>query len=423
MSLKYWIGKASAVAQVGTVQITAVDGTPANNTFTLTVGDQTVNAVGDTDANTTATALAAAWNASTHAYFTGVTAGAATDTVTLTADTAGVPFVAVASVSGGGTGTIGAYSETTASAGPNDWTSADNWSAAAVPADNDDVVLRDSSVSIAYGLDQSAVELDSLTSEKTYTGLLGLDYAAFATSADGATTVDTDVEYRPTLLRIDTPILNIRRHNTTGTPAGSGRFRIDLGAVACEAVIEDTALQSADSGRSAVQINANSASTNIYIEKALGGVGIGTALPGTTSTVGNVSVSATVPGTVVLIGAGTTLTNYTQSGGTNTLQAAATVTSVTVNGGELATDGDFLITTLTVNSGKCFPNNIPAAGSALTTLNHNGGIIDSTRSSQPRTWDTVNMGTNSPSLVGNSNVVTITTLNEPSGPFILTTSE
>jgi hypothetical protein len=423
MALKYWIGKATAAAQVGTVQITAVDGTPADNTFILTVGDQTVSAVGDTDVNTTATALAAAWNASTHAYFTGVTAGAATDTVTLTADTAGVPFVAVASVTGSGSGTIGAYSATTASSGPNDWSSADNWSGAAVPVNDDDVVLRDSSVSVAYGLDQSAVELDSLTFEKTYTGRVGLDYATFATSADGTTTVDTDVEYRPTLLEIDTPSLNIRRHNTTGTPAGSGRIRIDLGTVACEAVVEDTAQQAADTGRSAVQINAASASTNIYIESAPGGVGIGTALPNTTSTVGSVSVSAVLPGTRVLIGAGTTITTYSQSGGTNTLQAAATVTTVTVNGGELATDGDFLITTLAVNAGKCYPNNIPAAGNAITTLNHNGGIVDSTRSSQPRTWATVNMDTNNPTLIGNSNVVTITTLNEPSGPYILTASE
>jgi hypothetical protein len=165
MGTVYFTGKAAAVAQVGTVQITGMDGTPANTTYILTVGGQTVSAVGDTDADTTAAALAAAWNASTHVYFTGITASATTDTITLTADTAGVPFVAVSSVSGG-TGTIGAYSATTASAGPNDWSTAANWSGGAVPVNDDDVILNASGVNICWGLDQSAVELDSLTLEK-----------------------------------------------------------------------------------------------------------------------------------------------------------------------------------------------------------------------------------------------------------------
>jgi len=421
MGTLYWIGKAPAVAQVGTVQITGMDGTPANTTYILTVGNQTVSAVGDTDEDTTATALAAAWNASTHAYFTGVEAGAATDTVTLTADTAGAPFTAVASVSGG-SGTIGAYSATTVSSGPNDWSTAANWSTGAVPVNDDDAIVRDSSINIAYGLDQSAVELDSLTIEKTYTGRLGLDYTSFATSADGATTVATAVEYRPTMLEIDTPILNLRRHNTTGNPTGSGRILINLGDVACVVVVEDTAQTAIDVGRPAVQLDIASASTTVHVENALGGVGIGTERPDTTSTVGIVSVSAPSTGTQVLIGPGVTITTFTQSGGANTLQAAATVTAVTVNGGTLVMDGAFLITTLTVNGGTAYPGNTPAAGDAITTLALNSGIVDGLRSSQARTWGTVNLGTASPSLRGNSNAVTITTLNEPAGPFTLVAS-
>jgi hypothetical protein len=98
MATKYWLGTATAVAQVDTVQITAYDVT---TTYTLTVGGVDVETLGVTDATGTATALAAAWNTSTHAYFTGVTASSTTDTVTLTADVAGVEFTAASSVTGG----------------------------------------------------------------------------------------------------------------------------------------------------------------------------------------------------------------------------------------------------------------------------------------------------------------------------------
>ncbi len=422
MGSLYWIGKAVAVAQVGTVQITGMDGTPANTTYILTVGDQTVSVVGDTDANTTATALGAAWNASTHIYFTTVTATVATDTVTLTADTAGVPFTTTASVSGG-TGTIGAYSATTASAGANDWSTADNWSSAAIPVNDDDVTIQESAVNICWGLDQSAVELDSLVIKKSYTGRLGLKYTEVATSADGTTTDSTDVEYRPTELEIDTPVLNIRRHAGPGTPAGSGRILINLGTVVCTVTIEDTASAATDSGRPAVQLTIAQSSTNVYIESAPGGVGIGTERPSTTSTVGVVSVTAPSAASKVVIGTGTTITTYTQSGGNNTLQAAATVTAATNNGGTLMIDGAFLITTLEVNAGTTVPNNIPAAGAAITNLNHNGGTVDGSRSSQARTWTTYTLGTNNASLIADDDVVTITTLNEPDGPYILTANK
>lgn len=419
MGTVYWIGKATAVAQVGTVQITSND---VATTYKLTVGDQVVSTLGQAaGVNDTATALAAAWNASTHVYFTGVTASAATDTVTLTADTAGVPFVATSSVTGGA-GTIGAYSATTASAGPNDWSSADNWSGGAVPVANDDVILRDSSTNICWGLDQSAVELDSLTIEKSYTGQLGVRYDVFATSANGETTSSADVEYRATMLEIDTPILTIREHRGPGTAAGSGRILINLGTVACEAMIESTASQPADSGRPAVQLDITSASTNVYVRGAPGGVGIGTERPTTTSTVGKVSVTADNTAHKALLGDGVTITTFEQSGGSNTLRAAATVTTVTQEGGTLQVEGEFTITTCTMEGGIAYLNNAPAAGSAITTLNLNGGTVHGETSSKARTWGTVNMGTNNATLIGNDDVLTITTLNEPDGPYTLTSN-
>ncbi len=419
MSDVYWIGKAVAVAQVGTVQITAMDGTPANTTYILTVGNQTVSVAGDTNVNTTAAALSSAWNASTHPYFTGVTASVVTDTITLTADPAGAPFVAVSSVSGG-TGTIGAYSATTVSSGPNAWATAKNWSGNAVPVNDDDVFLQDNAVSISWDLDQSAVELDSLNIAKSYTGRLGLDYQVFATSADGATTVSTASEYRETALEIDTPILNIRRHNGAGRVNGSARLIINLGTVACEVTIEDTATQSADLGRSAVRLIMTQANTNVYVERAPGGVGIGTERPDTTSTVGVVSVSAPTASSEVLIGPGVTITTFEQTGGNNTLQAAAAVTTVTCDGGDLITDGPYLITTMNVNRGRVTCNNLGSGAAAVTNLNHNGGTLDGSQSSQARTWTNYQAGRDNAVLLADDGAVTITNFNEPVGPYTLT---
>ena len=151
MATTYWLGTATAVAQVDTVQITADD---AATTYILTVGGKTITTAGSgTGVNDTATALKDAWNASTVAYFTGVTATSSTDTVTLTADTAGVPFTAASSVTGG-TGTIGSVTSSTANAGPNAWDTAENWSGGSVPTGSDDVIIADTSTNICWGLAQ-----------------------------------------------------------------------------------------------------------------------------------------------------------------------------------------------------------------------------------------------------------------------------
>ena len=101
MATKYWLGVADAVAQVGTASIDSVDGTPANNTFTVTIGGVAISAVGDTDVATTATALRASLNASTHPYFAAITWSGGTGDIIGTADTAGAPFVAALTVNFG----------------------------------------------------------------------------------------------------------------------------------------------------------------------------------------------------------------------------------------------------------------------------------------------------------------------------------
>lgn len=93
MATKRWRGTATAVKQVSTTTITVFD---AATTYTVTIGGVAVNQVGTTDANTTATNLKNALAASTHPYFTAIVWTSATNVVTATAVTAGVPFVFVA---------------------------------------------------------------------------------------------------------------------------------------------------------------------------------------------------------------------------------------------------------------------------------------------------------------------------------------
>lgn len=411
MATVYWLGTADSVAQVSTVQITAND---TNTTYTLTVGGQTVSTAGNAGgASSTATDLAAAWNAATGAYFTGVTASANSDTVTLTADTAGVPFVATSSKTGG-TGTIGSVTESTASAGPNDWSTADNWSGGAVPSASDDVIIADTNTNICWGLAQGTVALSSLKVLKTYTGKIGLDYTKFATSADGDTTVSTDFEYRTTHLTIEASTVDLGQHIGQGSPAGSGRICLDLDSgTAATVTIHSTAQNPSETGRGAVRLLANNASTDVFVRSAPGGVRIAKEKPDETTTIRKVSVSDPGTGSKVVLGDGVTITTWTQRGGSNTIQAAATVTTVTVDGGVLDLEGDYTVTTLNANGGTVNANHIKSGGNAITTLNIDGGTVETRGNGQSRTFATVNLTQGT--LSANPSDLTITTLAEPSG--------
>ena len=419
MATIYWLGTAAAVAQIDTVTITADnnDGT----TYILTVGSETVSTANTGNTTTTATNLAAAWNASTHPYFTGVTATSDAAVVTLTADTAGVPFTAASSVSGG-TGTIGAVTASTASAGPNDWSTAANWSGAAVPVASDIVIIKDNAINICWGLAQSAVDLDGLQIHQSYTGKIGLDYRVFAQSADGITTTTaTAVEYRQTYLDIEVDsaagAVDIGQNFGPSKPAGSARICLDLGVQAANVIIHNTAAAPSESGRCAIRLLADSASTTIHVRSAPGGVGIAVDKPGETATVASVSVSDTSSASRVELGEGTTITTWLQQGGTNIVQAAATITTATINGGVLTTEGSYVITTGNANGGTWHANHISGTV-PFTTLNVNGGTVDARGNSEARTWTTVNLKKGT--IKADSSILTITTLNEgDSGPYSL----
>jgi len=411
MATKYWQPKVTAVAQLTTV---TVGGTLSGETFTLTVNgiDIATHTDADTVIATTVAALVAAWNASTHAYATGITAADASPTLTLTADNAGEPFVITLNTPGG-SATLG-QAETTSATGPNHVDAADNWGGS-LPSNSDIIVFRDSSISAPWGLDQLSTTGHTLEVEQTYTGLLGLASATFLL-ADTANT--TAQEYRPDYFTLDISRLEIGGHTGPGIPSGSQRIKVDNDrASANTTVIHDTASAAAETSKPPVRLKFVHADADIDVRSGSGGVGIAMDIPGETSTIGDIVVQ----GGKFYAGSGVTLTNLTVSGGDAIIDAAATITAIKVHGGNVRTEGDYTVTTLTTTGGNVTANHIKTAGSAITTANLEGGTTDASKGGEARTWATVNLSRGA-TLIGDDDILTITTLNEPDGPYTISVS-
>lgn len=421
MATRTWLGKATAVAQVTTVQITAYD---AATTYILTVGGETVSTDGDTDVNTTATNLAQAWNDATHPYFSGVTASADTDTVTLTSDTVGAPFVVTSSVSGG-TGTIGAASDDTASAGPHHWDTADNWEEGAVPANGDNVILRNSSVSILFGLAQSSVTLGSLTIHQSYTGMLGLDSARFLSGTSSySATYD---EYRETHLEIGATALTIGQKSDVHSPAvGSQRVNIDLGSAESAISIHSSGYTAADSSVNAPIHLLGTHASNTAVIDGTARVHIGWDESPSSATITSLYVDDSAQ--VWAHGAGVSITTINV---TNGYLYTSDPTTLTVTGGLVHTDsGD--ISTLTITGGAVTRTSSGTVGTVtmrsgtlyydgtgtVTSLNLYGdSVCDYTRTAQARTITTLTMLDSAtikynPSRVTLTNDISITAQNK-----------
>lgn len=430
MATLYWRGDADAVAQVATGSIDSVSGTPSDTTYTVTIGGVTVSVVGDTDVNTTASNLRAALVAATHLYFKAATIvwTGATDEIIGTAAVPGVPFIATLTAAGG-TGTVTDFAATVASAGPNDWSTGDNWVNAAtgvvgtIPASTDTVIIENTSVSIAYGLDQNAILLDDLRIDKSFTGKIGLDRTSFATSVPGDVVDATKAEYREHYLKIGAEFVDIGQVFGPGTATGSTRIKINnVDTSASTTTIHDTA-STGDGIFPAVRLLNDNASSTLEVKRAVGGVGVAIDEPGETTSFATITVSDRTASSKVFTGAGLTLTTWIQNGGSCSLKAiaAGTITTITVNGGTLVTIGDFTVTTLNVNGGTVNADHERISGVAVTTANINAGVVSLRGSSVARTWTTVNLGVGS-TLVADSDI-TITTLNEPSDPYRIDIAE
>lgn len=350
MSKPIWIGQAAAVAQVVTVTLTAYD---ATTTYKLTIGGVTVSTLGTGGTTTTtAAALAAAWTASTHPYLVAVTASANSNVVTLTAATPGVPFTVASAVSGG-TGTIGAAATATANAGPNDWSTAANWSTGAVPVNGDDVVIRNTAVPILWGLAQSAVTPASLTIEQSDSAQIGLPYYAF-TSAAG--TVDISVqEYRATYLAIGAAVVRIGENYSSTSQQGASLIKIDLGTTNAVVSAFNSGTPADNLPPILLKMNNAAAKLNVYSPAA---VGLCAELPADSGQVASVSVFGNTSGggdALVYVGAGVAVDSHYQYAGaavianapTTLLQIEASAKATLIGSGTIAAvqkRGDLIMT-------------------------------------------------------------------------------
>lgn len=337
MGDNYWLGTAPAVPQVTTVQVTSY---AVGTTYKITVGNVVISTIAAGSVNATALALATAWNASTHPFCTAVTAAAvSTDTVTLTADTAGVPFVVVSSVSGS-TGTIGAASTGTANAGPNDWSTAANWSLGTVPVNSDRVFIRNSDVSILWGLAQTAVAPSLLQVDYSFTGTIGLPYNQF-TTAEGSTD-DTAYEYRTTYLGIATTILRIGENFFTSGAGGSSLIKINTSTANCAGMVFNSGTSS--DGLPPIRLKMNHASGTL---KVYGGeVGVCIEDPAETGQLATVEAFSSTNGSPkVYLGEGLVLATHNQVAGEGVLfniptnlitENGSTVTLANPEGGTIA---------------------------------------------------------------------------------------
>lgn len=394
MSTRIWRGDAVAVAQVtawafaGTWEATDIVNITINTkTVSVTAGSTTITTIIDT--------IVTALNASTIAEFTEITWSRSSSSLVGTCDTAGVPFTATltSSETGGGnadsqdidgvtgatlTATGSAGVDSTACTGPNFWSNADNWTGNAVPVNSDDVYFQNNSVPVLYGLGQSAVTLTSLNIMASYTGTIGLPLLNESGSY---------YEYRSTYLAVSATTLNIGQ----GQGGGSGRLKIATGSNACTLNVFSTG-SPLESGISALLYTGTHASNvaNIYS----GSVGIAQ-LAGETSTVPIVRISYLTnidADSVVVLGAGCTLTTIDKVGGDLTLNAAAT--TITQTGGTLTTYGSGAITTVNLRSaGDASPQYFYACSSGtITTLNIAGDetVADFSRDMRAKTVTTTN---------------------------------
>ena len=178
MAIARWLGTAKTNVQSGTV---IVAGYHSGDTYKLVMTDEAgktfdiASTIGTTNASVTAGLLADQWNDSNNAKAQQVTASVSTATITLTADTAGVPFQIQITISGGSGGSVTAYAAATdgENSGPNDYGTAENWDTGAVPTSSDSVIIPSGTNSILYSLNQSAITIMGFRVEEGYSGSIG----------------------------------------------------------------------------------------------------------------------------------------------------------------------------------------------------------------------------------------------------------
>ena len=301
---------------------------------------------------------------------TPVTAADANPALTLTADTAGVPFVVTTSEVVAGTvggGDVGNPAATVASAGPNDWSTAANWDGGVVPINSDIVIIENTADNITYGLGQSAMTLDELHIKQSFTGSLGL----IEVNESGYE------EYLETYLEIGATLVFIGQ----GDGSGSGRIKLNTGSDQVALNVYNNGSPT-DTDLKSTMWKGTSASNEVNITKGSFGAAILGSEVATIATlkVGFASESQINTDSDVLLGSGVTLTTVDMQGGT--VEINSNVTTVNQTNGNSSLLGTITATTITLDGGNCYYR----TSGTCTTLNVSGeGVFDCRRDMRSRT--------------------------------------
>ena len=311
-------------------------GTPTSGTFTLTYDGQTTAAIAyDATAANVETALEALANLDTADVtcsggplpgtavaieFTGTLA--ATNVAQITAadvdlDT-GLPAVVTSTQGAAGPDTL-TLATANAATGKHFWDDAGNWAENAVPQNGDDVYIQNGSVDILYGLDQSAVTLDSLTVDPSYAGNIGLPRI-------NAGSDQPYEEYRDQYLAIGATVVDVG-----GEGPGSGRIKLDTGTAQTTLNVRGTGSPLED-GIPPLLFKGSHSSNVVNVSRGHVGIAV---FGGETATIDVLRITMTdfENDAVVLCGTGVTLDEVDQIAGTLTTQSS--MTTIDQNGGEL----------------------------------------------------------------------------------------
>lgn len=367
MATLRWKGGAAPVSQVTAY---VFGGTwETSDIVTCTIGSKTFSVVGNsTTISTVVDAVVTAWNAlssTNYPEFAEITASRSSNSLVLTADTAGVPFTCTVATTETGGGAADAQTidsvtsstgtDSTACQGPNFWSVAANWDGGTVPVNSDTVYIENSDVDIKYGLAQSAVTLTALHVLASYTGSIGLPERNTSGTANYA-------EYRSTYLAISATTVNIG----DGDGQGSGRIKLNVGTAQCTLNVRNTS-QGAESNLEALLWKGTHASNEVNITKGSVGIAVYGGETATVSTLrvgyrdsqssdskvrcgsGVTHTTLSMSGGEVILGAG--LTTITKTAGDLTVKSG-NVTTWTDDGGDSAYLGTGTVTTLNLSNAK-----------------------------------------------------------------------
>lgn len=365
MAKNKWRGGTTAVVQVIDVTPATIEST---DVFKIDASDDLGNSyqitftATDTTVQNVVEGLKAAVDAASaagYAPWNNITASEDDTKLTLTAGTAGKPFyLTCTTVDGGGADTQTLTPSTiTASAGPEDYNTALNWSLDAVPVTTNEVIIPvNAANNIVYGLDQSSVLLASFARTKGCTKTIGNANAPLQIDADAVHLAGTGLAF----IEISNPTSDVVITEAGG--GGNGVYGTNITGSEIETIVVD--LTSSQSVGIATQVGEAADPDDILIS---GG--------------GTVVVGAGVTGApnIEHMGSGT-VESYCAVDAVNTKgtykQHDGAIAALTIIAGQTTYNSDDAATTIILNSGAHLTMGPSAANPTTVRIRGKGWTLN-----------------------------------------------